>query len=324
MTGGQCRQADFPGRDEIPEDVQGEENELLENSPSSDIRHGENSLLEQEGVPTYGWRPNAQMIPNQPYWVIRPLMLYYPRKVLSLQQILESTGRYSCFPRYFFEGDRARLASDLATAVLLYGTHGLLAAGWSASDILLNAQGDKKLDVHSNSLTQPFFLVPLTRPLSLTGNPRGIIPREEHQFGVRNSWLYGLGTVLLEILLNAPIESFREKREETKFEISWRVERLAMRHGGPRWAEIISRCLHCPFPGDPDLSEGGFVQLAYQAILEPLLSFSQLPSIESYKAADVPSSSSDPTWYSSPQVPRHMSDLPLNPFHDRHPGMIDD
>jgi hypothetical protein len=140
---------------------------------------------------------------------------------------------------------------------------------------MLNVEGQ---DVNSESLRKPFMLFPLRKS--------SVIQQEnqsESQFGVRNNWLYALGMMLLEILLNSPLESYRENPGESRAQIAWRLEKLAMQHGGPRWAEIISRCLHCPFAEHPDLSNPAFLQKVYLEIMQPLLTFSKLPSISYYR-----------------------------------------
>jgi hypothetical protein len=240
-------------------------------------------------VSTYGWEVREVGKVSDAYWTLNELRVRGPFTVVSLRQIIESHGRYSCFPRYFFEGDRSRLAASLAGAVLFYGARGLLRPDWSTSDILLNAEDQ---DVKSESLKNPFMLFPLTE--SLVPTPSTQQSQSEGQFGMRNSWLYALGMMLLEILLNAPLDSYRENAGETKVQIAWRVEKLAMQHGGPRWDAIISRCLHCPFPEHPDLSNPAFIQRVYREILQPLLAFNKLPSISDYTPRSLPTQSVTP------------------------------
>src|SRR5882757_7527327 len=90
-----------------------------------------------EFVSTYGWKLSSV---SGAYWLLQILSMWTPFTVVSLRQIIESNGRYSWFPRCFFEADRSHLAASLAGAVLFYTARSLLRPDWSTSDILLNAE----------------------------------------------------------------------------------------------------------------------------------------------------------------------------------------
>lgn len=229
--------------------------------------------------PLVGWAVDRA---EGPYWLLEEIKFRPQPPIVSLREILGSNGKYSCFPRYFFEGDRSRLAASLSSAVLFYSTRGWLVPDWTSSDILLNAENR---DVEPSSLRNPFMLFSLAKSAiseRTLASQQGALAAQ--QFGVRNRWLYALGTVLLEILLNSPLESYRERREESRAEIAWRIEKLAMQHGGPRWAEIIFRCMHCPFSEQPDLSTTAFFDRVYTDVVQPLLAFTNLPSVSDYRA----------------------------------------
>ena len=97
-----------------------------------------------------------------------------------------------------------------------------------------------------------------------------------NQFGILNQSLYSLGMVLLELIMNETLESAKQRDDETEQEVAWRLEREVCGRAGPRWADIVFACLHCPFQRTPDLANEEFLQVVALNIVVPLIEMAQL------------------------------------------------
>ena len=186
---------------------------------------------------------------------------------ISLSEILTANRPYSGFPGYFFERDRARLAATLVSSVLcLHNTPWLKDPSWTR---LVSFELDKTRDLSRYSLQRPFRSLSLPLPTDSSDPATDLTPLNE-QFGVLNPMLYSLGMVLLELVMNEPLDNLRLNETETEIQIAWRVEREVCRRSGPRWADIISACLHCPLHQEPNLENDDFLGKIIAAVLTPL------------------------------------------------------
>ena len=156
---------------------------------------------------------------------------------------------------------------------------------WSSRDVLFELELGQPEDLGRNSLMQPFkrAIVPVP-PHQL---PRNAVPNQsaslaagQQQFGILNQILYHLGMVLLELTMDGTLASLRLREDETEEQIAWRVEREVCGRAGPRWADIIFACLHCPFGQwqrkRPDLMDDDLCQAVMAHVITPLMEMTQL------------------------------------------------
>ncbi|KAK2762148.1 hypothetical protein FQN54_001155 [Arachnomyces sp. PD_36] len=195
---------------------------------------------------------------------------------ISLFEILSADRAFTRFPRYFYERDRVRLAIMGASAVLSLQSSPWLKSSWSSKDILFDTELG---DVDERKLLHPY----LQRPLLRQTNSRDIFQQQNEPdcpgFGIQNSSLYSLGMFLMELILNETLASLRKDDREPEVQTAWRVEREVCGKAGPRWADIISKCLHCPFPISPNFENPQFVSVIYREVLQPLIEMSELRTL---------------------------------------------
>lgn len=196
---------------------------------------------------------------------------------ISLAGIVSADRNFACYPRYFLENDRARLAATLALSLLCLHDSPWLRSSWSSRDLLFETASG---DVSSEALLRPYTKVAF---------PHAAIQSEPHssanmhaqhsispQFGILNQSLYSLGMVLLELIMNETLESAKLFDDETEQEVAWRLEREVCGRAGPRWAVIVFACLHCPFQKVPDLANEDFLHVVALNIVMPLIEMAKL------------------------------------------------
>ena len=203
---------------------------------------------------------------------------------ISLANIVSANRKFACYPRYFLEKDRARLAAKLASSLLCLHDSPWLNSSWSSRDVLFaTASGDVKRDS---------FLRPHAKVAFPPRPDRWEAPSAanlEVSFGIRNRPLYSLGMVLLELIMNETLESYKQRDDETEFEVAWRLEREVCGRAGPRWADIVFACLHCPFQTQPDLANEDFLQVVFVNVVTPLIEMARL-----YEPSVVPGTTDSP------------------------------
>lgn len=138
---------------------------------------------------------------------------------ISLADIVSADRRFDCYPRYFLENDRARLAAILASSLLCLNDSPWLKDSWSSRDVLFETSSG---DVKRESLLRPHSQVDLPHRSDQLERPSA-------PFGILSPPLYSLGMVLLELILNETLESRKQSDDETEFEVAWRLEREVCR-----------------------------------------------------------------------------------------------
>ncbi|RAH61706.1 hypothetical protein BO85DRAFT_483731 [Aspergillus piperis CBS 112811] len=163
---------------------------------------------------------------------------------MSLHTILSSGTRYQQFPGYFYEWDRVNIAALVALSVVSLHNSNWLDSSFSSNQVFFTLFND-----------------------NTTGPPA--------TFGIRNRALYNLGIMLLELVLNESLSSLRVPdlggALETEDQVAWRLEREVCGKAGPVWADVVSKCLHCPFMGNSQLYDDSFASAVYMNIVQPLL-----------------------------------------------------
>ncbi|KAL3472529.1 hypothetical protein BJX99DRAFT_262208 [Aspergillus californicus] len=210
---------------------------------------------------------------------------------ISLHGILAGRRHFSRFPGYFFERDRLVLAFLISVSSLCLYQSQWVNSSLSTRDVFVPIYVENDT-MRQASLSSPFVKKPIPRKEDLircsqsaTASP-GIIPRPPSNtstFGIRSRPLYDLGKMLLELVLNASLSSFQSPNNptETEDQIAWRLEDEVCGRAGPVWADIISKCLHCPFEGVPDIKDDAFASAVHAGIIRPLFDMLQLPRLSS-------------------------------------------
>lgn len=190
---------------------------------------------------------------------------------ISLADIVSADRKFACYPRYFLEKDRARLAATLASSLLCLHDSPWLNSSWSSRDVLFATESG---DVKRDSFLRPHAKVAFPpRPDQWEAPAAANL---EVSFGILNRPLYSLGMVLLELIMNETLESYKQRDDETEFEVAWRLEREVCGRAGPRWADIVFACLHCPFQTQPDLVNDDFLQVIFVNVVTPLMEMARL------------------------------------------------
>ncbi|KAF7592325.1 hypothetical protein BBP40_000381 [Aspergillus hancockii] len=154
---------------------------------------------------------------------------------MSLYDMISSSRQFTRFPRYFFESDRILLAIMLGASGLCLHKSPWLDSSWSSKDILFET---KNMDIDKGALLRPFLKTPIPTS-SKSMQPQSSGPSTNVAFG--------------------PLHSFRLNNTlESDEQIAWRLELEVCGRAGPIWADIISKCLHCPFQFLPDLDDDEF------------------------------------------------------------------
>lgn len=152
---------------------------------------------------------------------------------------------------------RIRLAKELATAVLQFHATPWLVNSICSEDVLL--PGTNELTpTTERALHEPYVDV------SIKG-PHGPLPRHTtlpSRTLIRNRLLFSLGVMLLELAYQAPLHSLQRPTDvdahmppNTDYHIADRVRHEAASILGPRYAEVIRKCIQCDFGRGDDLGE---------------------------------------------------------------------
>lgn len=200
-----------------------------------------------------------------------------PRDSISLFGILSADRAFTRFPRYFFERDRVRLGIMFVSAVLCLHSSSWLESSWSSKDITFDTELG---NIDEEELLHPYLTKPLPRVVSSARKFGQSFP-DSSDFGIQNRSLYSLGMVLMELVMNEPLASLRKDDTEPEVQTAWRIEREICGKAGPKWADIISKCLHCPFALSPDLEDEKFASSIYGEVLKPLIEMSELRTLRS-------------------------------------------
>ncbi|GKZ84148.1 hypothetical protein AnigIFM56816_009467 [Aspergillus niger] len=203
---------------------------------------------------------------------------------ISLHTIMSSGTHYQWFPGYFYERDRVNIATLAALSVVCLHNSNWLDSSFSSSQVFFALRND---NISQRSLLEPYvkkqhFNDTVPPPLAESESSLSAqTPAEPPTtFGIRNRALYNLGIMLLELVLNETLSSLRvpgsNGASETEDQVAWRLEREVCGRAGPVWADVVSKCLHCPFGGYPHLDDDVFASAVYTDIVQPLLDMMDL------------------------------------------------
>lgn len=170
---------------------------------------------------------------------------------------------------------RIRLAKLLSTAMLNFNATPWMPSSWSSQDIVLYNMPTKKKDRAKEP--DVFVEVPVREQAGITLNQPGSF--DSLAPFVRNSTLFSLGVLLLEIAYEAPLQAMREASDstpgypaatadlKTAFRQSLEVATTGL---GNKYSDIVTKCLYCDFGQGPDLSNPGLQNAIHREVVSEL------------------------------------------------------
>jgi hypothetical protein len=164
--------------------------------------------------------------------------------------------------------ERITLAKKLATAVLqLYATPWLTNSICSEK-VLLSGVDDPANLAHNRR--EPYVNVSIKRPPGAL-TKRATFPSRTL---IRNRLLFSLGVMLLELAYHSPLETLQQpsdnddhESQNTDYYIADRVRHDAASILGPRYAEVIRKCIQCDFGHGDDLGTTKLQEGFYQDVI---------------------------------------------------------
>jgi hypothetical protein len=164
--------------------------------------------------------------------------------------------------------DRVRLAKQLATAVLQFHATPWLKGSWRSSDIYL--YGVDYSSFHEISSTnEPYLNVSVKGPHGPASRSSTLPSRTL----VRNSLLFGLGVMLLELAHEAPLRSLQRdgdvdaNDQNTEYFTADRVRMSTSKTLGSRYAEAARKCIQCDFGRGSDLNDPALQECFYRDVV---------------------------------------------------------
>ncbi|PLN81275.1 hypothetical protein BDW42DRAFT_169102 [Aspergillus taichungensis] len=151
---------------------------------------------------------NRAAVASSPHKSLGLVQAASPCAYMSLHDILSSSQKFTRFPRYFFEMDRAVLAATIAATVLCLHGSPWVEPSLSNRNIFITIVNG---DFDNKTLLNPFFKMSLQAaddslpPVGLA-DPSSC---SQPNFGIRNRHLYNLGIILLELVMNEPLSAFQ-------------------------------------------------------------------------------------------------------------------
>jgi hypothetical protein len=158
----------------------------------------------------------------------------------------------------------------VASAVLQLHNTPWLRERWILDDILVhvnNAHDPRRRVYVSKSFPEPFDFQ--------------LIRKDEDHPGVRNTTLFALGIVLIELCLGQTLESMRNEHDPldnmgrvnivTEWATAKRTMSKVVAEAGNRYGDAVRRCIYCGFDSrDTNLNNDRFREAVYQGVVAPL------------------------------------------------------
>lgn len=179
----------------------------------------------------------------------------YSRRTLSLQEALSTTKSLQGTNSI---KEKLRLANILAMAMLEFHSTPWLRETWGSDDVLFYSVNEPKED---GLLGIPFLKAPLVEDPRKDDHRTGDCEKKEPRTGVRNSYIYSLGIILLELGFGAPLRSLRRDLDEEGGQIGKttddrtadRLKYLVSKQLGARYGKVVRKCLDCDFDSGYEL-----------------------------------------------------------------------
>jgi hypothetical protein len=182
---------------------------------------------------------------------------------VSLTQLMHSINASDGFLQY----ERLRLARQLAAAVLQFHATPLLKSSWHSDDVIFFGT-----DTSTNSITPPHLNVQVGK----SSQPGLISTTHESPSFIRNSYLFHLGVILIELAYQAPLSTLRRDQDSLNcpnhsyadFFTADRISRSMVSSLGARYAKVVRKCLGCNFgEGTTELEDPVLQSLFYRDVV---------------------------------------------------------
>lgn len=174
------------------------------------------------------------------------------------------------------------LAHKLATAVLQYHSTPWLPQDWHLQDFSFFGDRQQRAGQDSQDLrtlhvsTQfPEANKPLTQPMEGVESNGAVAPISTMQdiqdlYGISNMTLASLGLALLEIGLRGDVQSLRRGNDPHEVVTARKLLIGLHTQMGPKYQDIVRRCIQCDFAFGTDLSKKELQSAVYSDVVCPL------------------------------------------------------
>ncbi|CZR60754.1 uncharacterized protein PAC_10650 [Phialocephala subalpina] len=179
----------------------------------------------------------------------------------------------------FLQYERLRLAKQLASAVLRFHATPLLKESWRSRDIIFFGPGSSLASPHLNvhvgsSQTQP-QKKPITNQTFAAGSSAEFRAGNSKRHGIiRNSCLFHLGLILIELAYQLPLENLRVPSDSmngegilTDFYAASRLSHVMGASMGVTYAKVVRKCLGCEFGEGTDLTTRSLQTAFYKEVV---------------------------------------------------------
>jgi hypothetical protein len=193
------------------------------------------------------------------------------REPMSLAYVVSSISK-KCEMQKLLQYQRLRLAKQLAAAVLQFHGTPLMKDSWQSKDVVF-FDSSEDFKQQSNALHSPHLNVHVQKSqqsslISDTCSP-------SNQGLIRNSYLFNLGVVLLELAYQAPLRSLQEAsdlkdgfdRKHIEFFAANRLSNNMKPVLGLTYANIVKKCLACDFGHGDDLNDSMLQAVFYRDVV---------------------------------------------------------
>ena len=194
------------------------------------------------------------------------------RHTTSLEQVISCLSKQGPLVR-ISQYERLHLARSLATAVLQYHATPWLKGSLRSEEIYFFGIDEAFLMQQPPALTAPHLSVRVKGPDGSLCRTATFPPPS----CVRNTILFGLGVVLLELgyaqtlrELQQPRDIQDSKNRLTEFFVATRAVSSLSREMGSTYGEIVKKCLYCDFGCGDDLSNPKLQAVFYQDVVQEL------------------------------------------------------
>lgn len=163
---------------------------------------------------------------------------------------------------------KVRLARQLARAVLHYHATAWLQDDWDSHRILLSSS--RPADDESDALLEAYVTSRIHGPHKDQSSPT----LKPNPLVVRNGLLFRLGVMLLELAyqksvseLISPLDKVGVSQNDVPYCTANRLAGKVSAIVGPRYAEVVRKCIHCDFGYGFDLGQLKLQEAFYQMVI---------------------------------------------------------
>ena len=197
------------------------------------------------------------------------------QQAISLFQLISALPKGKNL-REFSIPDRIHLAKTLAIAVLQYHASPWLRMSWRSSDVVFfETNAESMLAQTRSALKTPHFSASLKGPEETSMN---VPPQTDSKAEARNSLLYSLGIVLLEIAYWKHWDFLKQHSKTPhgnggRYTDMYQARRLldsTCSDMGGRYNEIVERLIECEFRCGQDLNMSHLQTAVYRDVICPL------------------------------------------------------